>query len=392
MSIKVKVPNIGESVTEAEIAQWLVADGQVVAKDEDIAEIESEKATITISADGGGPIKILVAAGETVKIGAVIAEIDTSAAAATDAPAAKATKESTVDDSESIETEKNDPKASDKAARLKLTPLARRILEEDFDEADLKKIYDNKKLSKKEVLAYLQKKNLRKSTTVKMSMLRRKLSERLVAVKNQTAMLTTFNEVDMSAVMSLRKKHQEAFVAAHNIKLGFMSFFIKAATMALAEFPEVNAAIDGDNIVYHKYADISIAVSTDKGLMVPVVRNAELMSLAEIEKTVYELSEKARTNKISIDEMSGGTFTISNGGVFGSMLSTPLINPPQSAVLGMHNIQQRPVVIDGQIAVRPMMYLALSYDHRIIDGKESVSFVMRLKELLENAASFEKDL
>jgi len=383
MHIKVLVPVIGESVTEAQIAQWLVDDGQVVEKDQEIAEIDSEKATITISADATGKIKIIVAAGEVVKIGTLIAEIDaseenTAPIKTTKDTSEKATTEVKKDKPDEIETQKN-------TSGINMTPLARTIInKENIDITAFSESNKEKKIGKQEVMALVEKQQYRKSTVVKMSMLRRKLSERLVAVKNQTAMLTTFNEVDMSAIIDIRKKYQEDFVAKHGIKLGFMSFFVKAATIALKDFPQVNAAIDGDSIIYYDYADISIAVSTDKGLMVPVIRNAELLSPAEIEKELARLSEKARNNKISIDEMTGGTFTITNGGIFGSMLSTPIINPPQSAILGMHNIQDRAVVINGQIVIRPMMYLALSYDHRIIDGKESVSFIIRMKELLEN--------
>ncbi|MDD3877162.1 MAG: dihydrolipoyllysine-residue succinyltransferase [Bacteroidales bacterium] len=386
MTIKVLVPTIGESVTEAEIAHWLVEDGQFIEKDSEIAEIDSEKATITISADASGTIKIIVPAGQSVKIGAVIAEIDThnTEQSGSEVKQQKPLKESTVS-SETISFVPESKPSGNMPSDIKMTPLAKQIIKEE--NLEIKAVSESsglKKISKNEVLNYVKAQQLRKSTRVKMSMLRRKLSERLVAVKNQTAMLTTFNEADMSAIISLRKKHQDAFVSKHGVKLGFMSFFIKAVTMALKEFPEVNASIDDDHIIYYNYVDISVAVSTDKGLMVPVIRNTELLTLADIEKELLKLSEKARTNKISIDEMTGGTFTITNGGVFGSMLSTPILNPPQSAILGMHNIQERVVVVNGKIEVRPMMYLALSYDHRIIDGKESVGFMVFIKKLLES--------
>ncbi len=397
MGIKVSVPSIGESVTEAEISQWLVEDGQYVEKDDEIAEIDSEKATISISADASGRIKILVKAGEVVKIGAVIAEIESgeqsvepskaSEEKATHKPKAseKETPHDPKPDTET-KTEKQLPKDS-----VNATPLAKQMMVlENIDPQNINKQASDK-IKRKEVESYIQNQKMRQSTTSKMSMLRRKLSERLVAVKNQTAMLTTFNEVDMSAIDELRNKHQDTFKSKHNVKLGFMSFFVRASTLALKEFPQVNAAIDDNKIITYDYADISIAVSTDKGLMVPVIRNAELLSLSEIEKKLLELSEKARNNSISIDDMTGGTFTITNGGVFGSMLSTPIINPPQSAILGMHTIKDRAVVVNGQIVVRPMMYLALSYDHRIIDGKESVGFIVSVKNLLETPSEMLQD-
>lgn len=384
MNVNVVVPTIGESITEVEIAAWLVENGQYVEKGQDVVEIESEKATLTVSAEASGKINIAVQAGETVKIGTVIAVVEASEAPA-DAPT-----RSDVQDMPKAKPQGNLPEHTQVPLQndlqtVRATPLARNIMAtENIDPDNLPTPQNGQKISSKEVLGYLKHKSLRNERRVKMSSLRRKLSARLVHVKNTTAMLTTFNEVDMSNINTIRKQHKEAFLAAHGVKLGLMSFFIKAVSIALKEYPEVNASIDDDHIVYHDFSDISVAVSTDKGLMVPVLRNTELMSLAGIEKTVLSLSEKARTNRISIEEMTGGTFTVTNGGVFGSMLSTPIINPPQSAILGMHNITDRAVVVDGAITIRPIMYVALSYDHRIIDGKQSVGFLVRVKELLEN--------
>ena len=385
MIIQVLIPSIGESITEAEIAHWLVDDGQFVEKGADIVEIDSEKATITLSAEASGIIKIISKDGETVNIGAVIAQIEGQSLSADYEHQKKSTPEMTSQPEVLKPVENIITTEPVDLQNFKMTPLARQILrQEEVAPTDIPQKSGSEKISKQDVLSYINNQKLRKTSTVKMSMLRRKLAERLVAVKNQTAMLTTFNEVDMSNIIELRKKYKDAFVKKHNIKLGFMSFFVKAVTIALGEYPAVNASIDGENLLFHDFVDISVAVSTDKGLMVPVVRNTEKLSLAAIEKEIFSLSEKARNNKIAIEEMTGGTFTITNGGIFGSMLSTPILNPPQSAILGMHNIQDRAVVINGEIKIRPIMYIALSYDHRIIDGKESVSFVVRVKELLEN--------
>jgi len=389
MIIEVKIPTIGESVTEAEIAHWLVEDGQYVEKDEEIVEIDSEKATISLSAESSGVIKIIQIEGTTVSIGAIIAEINSSENSSLLSIEKKT--EAKINDSETTEKKDISEEIKNSKSPLNLTPLARNILKkEDLDISE--EIFNtSKKITKKNILEHIQNKKDRQTDTLKMSMLRKKLAERLVNVKNQTAMLTTFNEVDMSSIIQIRQQYKDIFFHTHQVKLGFMSFFVKAVTKALVEFPVVNAFINEDHIVFNHFSDISIAVSTDKGLMVPVIRNAEKLSIPDIELKIFELSEKARTQKISINEMTGGTFTITNGGVFGSMLSTPIINPPQSAILGMHNIVERAVVVNKEIVIRPIMYVALSYDHRIIDGKESVGFIVKLKTLLENPVLLNED-
>ncbi|MBK9758382.1 MAG: 2-oxoglutarate dehydrogenase complex dihydrolipoyllysine-residue succinyltransferase [Flavobacteriales bacterium] len=388
-NIDVKVPSPGESISEVRIAQWLVKDGDVVAKDQVLAEIDSDKATLELSAEAGGQIKILAAADATVNVGDVVAKLDTSKSAPVSAAkpveqkaAAPATKSAS---------------AAVPASAAHATPVAKAMLDEKGVSADrVKGSGPNGRITKSDVAAYVAGGvdagavsmsgwgGVRDQKRVKMSSLRLTVAKRLVAVKNQTAMLTTFNEVDMSAVMALRDKYKDKFKEQKGVGLGFMSFFTKAVTEALRLFPSVNAQIDGEEMVMHDYADVGIAVSSPKGLMVPVIRNAERMSLAEIEAKIKELAVKARDGKLSMDEMSGGTFTITNGGVFGSMLSTPILNPPQSAILGMHNIVERPVAVHGQVVIRPIMYLALSYDHRIIDGKESVSFLMAVKQMIED--------
>ncbi len=400
--IEIKVPSPGESISQVELYKWLVADGAVVRKDTEIAELESEKATLTLVADEGGKITFNAKEGDTLDVGAVACTIDTSVqpeAAAEPAQEKKAEVKEETKAPEKVEVKaeakKEEVKAdSSELENVKLTPLAKKVMEDnDLSLEDV--IKGLRRLKSSDVEAILSESGVsaavgmkkpisRDSKTERMSNLRRKLSERLVSVKNETAMLTTFNEVNMKPIMDLRKKHQEKFVAKHGIKLGMMSFFMKACAIALTEYPSVNAMIDGENMTSFDYADISVAVSTPKGLMVPVIRNVESMGLAEIEKAIAEVAEKARLGKLSIPEMTGGTFTVTNGGVFGSMMSTPIINPPQSAILGMHNIIERPVVIDGQIVARPMMYVALSYDHRIVDGRESVGFLVRVKQLLEN--------
>jgi 2-oxoglutarate dehydrogenase E2 component (dihydrolipoamide succinyltransferase) len=405
MIIEIKVPSPGESITEVEIGNWLVADGAVVAKNQEIAEVESDKATLTIIASEGGKIKINAEEGATIAVGSVVCTIDTSVA-----PVPSAEKEN--DDSrEAPSAEKEKPKAEEKTEtpkpkkeietsadleNVKVTSLAKEMMKElDLSVEDV--INGLKRIGKKEVEAVAglpkagsipfiseQKTASREIDRERMSSLRRKLSERLVAVKNETAMLTTFNEVDMSFVMDLRSKYQDQFVKKYGLKVGFMSFFTKAVALAMESHPSVNAQLDGEEIVSPRFVDVGIAVSTPKGLMVPIVRNAESKTIAQIEIEIKELAEKARTKKISVQELTGGTFTITNGGVFGSLLSTPVINPPQSAILGMHNILDRPVAINGQVVIRPMMYIALSYDHRVIDGKDSVGFLVKVKELLEN--------
>lgn len=392
MLIDIKVPSPGESITEVEIANWLKQDGDIVSKDDELCEIDSDKATLTVNADEGGKISIKVSAGQKVNVGDVIATIDTSVAA----PVAKP---STAPSSATVAAKEpeavKEPIVPQKASYASGTPspaAAKIMTENGVKPADVKGSGPAGRITKGDVLALLAngfggkqvESNSREKRHEKMTSLRRKLSQRLVSVKNETAMLTTFNEVDMSNVMNLRKEYKDKFKEVHGIGLGFMSFFTKAVTIALQKFPAVNAMIDGEEIVSHNYCDVGIAVSTPKGLMVPVIRNAENMSLADIEKAIAAMAAKARDGKISVDDMSGGTFTITNGGVFGSMLSTPIINPPQSAILGMHNIVERPVAINGKVEIRPVMYVALSYDHRIIDGRESVGFLYTVKELIEN--------
>ncbi|RAJ11042.1 2-oxoglutarate dehydrogenase E2 component [Chitinophaga skermanii] len=388
--IDIKVPTVGESISEVTLASWRKKTGDYVERDEVLGELESEKATLELTAEEAGVLTTVAKEGDTLKIGDLACKIDTSAArpagqaapaaapAATAAPAAK-------------------PAASAAPASLpgdvKATPVAAAVIaDKKVDPATIKGSGSNGKIMKDDVFAALENPGVaighelfsRVERKEKMSNLRKTVSRRLVEAKNTTAMLTTFNEVDMTNIMAIRAKYKEVFKKAHDVNLGFMSFFTKACTFALQEFPAVNAYIDGENLVYHDYADISIAVSAPKGLVVPVIRNAESLSMADIEKKVVELATKARDSKLTMEEMTGGTFTITNGGVFGSLMSTPIINIPQSAILGMHKIQERPMAINGQVVIRPMMYLALSYDHRIIDGRESVSFLVRVKEMLEN--------
>jgi 2-oxoglutarate dehydrogenase E2 component (dihydrolipoamide succinyltransferase) len=409
MIIEVKVPSPGESISEVEIATWLVADGEYVEKDQEVAEVESDKATLPLIAEEAGKIKIMAGVGETVAVGKVVCSIDTSTKASVGK--AKAPDEKTKTDEESgaaapskpdtipaREPTKTEPRDRSEAmadgSRVKISPVAAKMMEENGLSVD-DLVAGLKRITKKEVRMVLDQPGKvsgpanaavasREEKRQKMSNLRRKLAERLVAVRNETAMLTTFNEADMSEIIRLRKTYQSAFLEKHGIKLGFMSFFVKAVTRALEIFPSVNSRIEGEEMVSPAYCDIGIAVQTDKGLMVPVIRNAEVLSLADIESRIMELAGKARAARISMDDMTGGTFTITNGGVFGSLLSTPVLNPPQSAILGMHNIVERPVAVDGQVVIRPMMYIALSYDHRLIDGRDSVSFLVRIKELIEN--------
>ncbi|HHV85916.1 MAG TPA: 2-oxoglutarate dehydrogenase complex dihydrolipoyllysine-residue succinyltransferase [Petrimonas sp.] len=393
--IEIRVPSPGESITHVELYKWLVADGAVVKKETEIAELESEKATLTLVADEAGKVSFKASEGDSLEVGAVAFTIDTSVKPGEEKQAvAPATEVVTATEAAPVTEGKEVKSRPDEHANVKITPLAKRVMEEN--DLSLEDVMNGlRRLKRSDVEAVLaasgvsspsglKKPASRESKTDRMSPLRRKLSERLVSVKNETAMLTTFNEVNMKPIMDLRKKHQDKFVEKHGIKLGMMSFFLKACSIALQEFPNVNSMMEGENMTTYGYADISVAVSTPKGLMVPVIRNVESMGLAEIEKAIMEVADKARKGKLSIPEMTGGTFTITNGGVFGSMMSTPIINPPQSAILGMHNILDRPVVIDGQIVVRPMMYVALSYDHRVIDGRESVGFLVRVKQLLEN--------
>lgn len=403
--IDIKVPAVGESISEVTLVKWLKQEGQYVERDEVIAELESEKATFEVNAEKAGTLKTVGKEGDTLKIGDVVAQIDETAARPEGAAAP--TEKAAASNGAAAPVQSAQPAAAaatqaSPAAQgpvtatsndIKATPVAAAIItDKKVDAGSIKPSGTGGKILKNDVLEALAHpgrtpgKELftRVDRREKMSNLRKTVSRRLVEAKNTTAMLTTFNEVDMSAVMALRAKYKDKFKEKHGVNLGFMSFFTKATTYALQEWPAVNAYIDGDELVYHDYCDISIAVSAPKGLVVPVIRNAESLSMADIEKKVVELATKARDNKLSMEEMQGGTFTITNGGVFGSLMSTPIINIPQSAILGMHKIEERAVVVNGQIVVRPMMYLAVSYDHRIIDGRESVSFLVRIKELLEN--------
>lgn len=392
--IDIKVPTVGESISEVTLLKWTKKDGDYVERDEVIAELESEKATFEVNAEKAGVLKTSANEGDTLKIGDTLASIDETAAKPEGAKA-EAKPEPTAKPAE----EKKQPASSAPVTSVpndvKASPVASAIIaDKKVDPKSVTPTGFQGKILKDDVLAALAnpgKKAFagtelfsRNVRTEKMSNLRKTISRRLVEAKNTTAMLTTFNEVDMTRIMEIRTKFKDKFKEMHGVGLGFMSFFAKACAVALAEWPSVNAYIDGDQLVYHDYADISIAVSTPRGLTVPVMRNVESMSMADVEKKVIELAGKARDSKLTTDELTGGTFTITNGGVFGSLMSTPIINIPQSAILGMHKIQERPMAINGQVVIRPMMYLALSYDHRIIDGRESVSFLVRVKELLES--------
>jgi 2-oxoglutarate dehydrogenase E2 component (dihydrolipoamide succinyltransferase) len=408
MIIEIKVPSPGESITQVQLASWLVEDGAYVERDTEVAEIDSDKATLSLSAAESGQIKILVPAGETVDVNSVVATIDTGVEGVAK-PVEKVTKPEVAaqevkipEPEKKAELPKTEKPEIAKSAGIHISPLAKKLLgANNLSESDLLGFYKHLRVSKEDVVQFLDdKKNIpatsagasqatswggtRELERKKMTTLRLKLAERLVSVKNETAMLTTFNEVNMTPINDIRKKYKDAFKEKYGISLGFMSFFTKAVTEALQHFPQVNAQIDGSEIVLHNYADVGIAVSAPKGLMVPVIRNAETLSLAEIEIRIRDLATKARNGKLTIDEMTGGTFTITNGGVFGSMLSTPILNPPQSAILGMHNIVERPIAVNGKVEIHPIMYVALSYDHRIIDGRESVSFLVKVKEMLES--------
>jgi 2-oxoglutarate dehydrogenase E2 component (dihydrolipoamide succinyltransferase) len=393
--IDIKVPAVGESISEVTLVKWLKQEGAYVDRDEVIAELESEKATFEVNAEKAGVLKTIGKEGDTLKIGDVVAQIDESASRP-EGNAPGEAKSSSVAASNGTSapaaTTSAPPAGGAVQTSVKATPVAAAILsDKKIDAGTITPSGSRGKILKQDVLEALSHpgripgKELftRNNRREKMSNLRRTVSRRLVEAKNTTAMLTTFNEVDMGNIMALRTKYKDKFKERHGVGLGFMSFFTKAVCYALQEWPAVNAYIDGDELVYHDYCDISIAVSAPKGLVVPVIRNAESLSMAEIEKKVVELATKARDNKLTMEEMQGGTFTITNGGVFGSLMSTPIINIPQSAILGMHKIEERAVVVNGQIVARPMMYLAVSYDHRIIDGRESVSFLVRVKELLE---------
>lgn len=404
--LEMKVPSPGESISEVEIAEWMVADGDYVEKDQTIAEVDSDKATLELPAEASGTITLKAEEGETVEVGQIVCLIDTSAkrpegsaptSKKAEAPKAEETPKAAATSKEVAPPAPSPAPAEqrDSYASGTPSPAASKIMAENNVKAShVKGTGKDGRITKQDVLDAMSGGfdaasvagwgGTREKRPEKMSMLRRKVAERLVGVKNEMAMLTTFNEVDMKPIMDLRKQYKKLFADHHEVNLGFMSFFTKACTEALNLFPAVNAQIDGKEMIFHDYADVGIAVSSPKGLMVPVVRNAEQMTLAEIEREIKRLAIRARDGKITPDEMTGGTFTITNGGVFGSMLSTPIINPPQSAILGMHNIVERPVAIDGKVEIRPIMYVALSYDHRIIDGKESVGFLVKVKEMLEN--------
>lgn len=410
--VELKVPSPGESITEVIIAKWIKNTGDVVEKDEVLAEIDSDKATLTLNAEESGKIEILAAEGDTVKVGQVVVKIDTSVKPEAKAETVSAKSETKTDaKSETVSAKKEETKVETKkevstsstaenktyATGTPSIAAAKIMSENNIAANNLNGTGKDGRITKQDVLAALSNglpnvqqvlsntwKGGRDKDRAKMTSLRKTIAKRLVAVKNETAMLTTFNEIDMSAIYDIRARYKDKFKEVYGTNVGFMSFFTKAVTEALYHFPAVNGMIDGEELVYNKYCDIGIAVSAPKGLMVPVLRSAELMSLAEIEKGIKELALKARDGKLSIPDMEGGTFTITNGGVFGSMMSTPIINPPQSAILGMHNVVERPMAVNGQVIIRPMMYVALSYDHRIIDGRESVGFLVKVKEMLEN--------
>lgn len=395
--VELKVPSPGESITEVVIARWLKKTGDIVEKDEALAEIDSDKATLTLNAEDSGKVEILAAEGDTVKVGQVVVKIDNSFK-----PEAKKQEPSEKKQEVKAETKKEvvavvAEKATTYASGTPSVAASKIMTENGVKPSQLNGSGKDGRITKQDVLAALSNglpnvqevlsnswKGGRDKDRQKMSALRKTVAKRLVAVKNETAMLTTFNEVDMSAINAIRAKYKDKFKEVYGTNVGFMSFFTKAVCEALYHFPAVNGMIDGEELVYNKYCDIGIAVSAPKGLMVPVLRNAELMSLAQIEAEIKNLAIKARDGKLTIQEMEGGTFTITNGGVFGSMMSTPIINPPQSAILGMHNVVDRPMAVNGKVEIRPMMYVALSYDHRIIDGRESVGFLVKVKEMLEN--------
>ena len=395
--VELKVPSPGESITEVVIARWIKQTGDVVEKDEVLAEIDSDKATLTLNAEESGKIELLAGEGDTVKVGQVVVKVDTSFKPE---PKAKVEKVEAKKEEKKAEPKKEvvvEKSTSTYATGTPSVAASKIMAENGITSQQLNGSGKDGRITKQDVLAALSNglpnvqsvlsntwKGDRIQERNKMSNLRKVVARRLVSVKNETAMLTTFNEVDMSAIYDIRARYKDKFKEVYGTNIGFMSFFTKAVCEALYHYPSVNGMIDGEEIVHHKYCDIGIAVSAPKGLMVPVLRNAELMSLAEIEKGIKDLAIKARDGKLAIPDMEGGTFTITNGGVFGSMMSTPIINPPQSAILGMHNVVERPMAINGKVEIRPMMYVALSYDHRIIDGRESVGFLVKVKEMLEN--------
>jgi 2-oxoglutarate dehydrogenase E2 component (dihydrolipoamide succinyltransferase) len=389
MALEIKVPTVGESINEVTLVKWMKKTGDWVNRDEIIAELESEKATFEINAEQAGILTVIAKENDTLHIGDIVCSIDTEAAK----PEGIAVVVEAPNPTQEIKPIPSTTAPTPANTEIKATPVASAIIADKKVETNsITPTGSNGKILKEDVLSALEKPGIKPGTALfgrdvrneKMSNLRKTVSRRLVEAKNTTAMLTTFNEVDMSAIMDIRTKNKDKFKETHGVNLGFMSFFTKACTFALQEWPSVNAYINGDEVIFHNYCDISIAVSAPKGLVVPVIRNAESLDMAGIEKAVVALATKARDNKLTMEEMQGGTFTITNGGVFGSLMSTPIINIPQSAILGMHKIQDRPMAINGKVEIRPMMYLALSYDHRIIDGRESVGFLVRVKELLEN--------
>ena len=386
MIIEVKVPSPGVSISQVTVANWLVGDGSFVTKDMEVAELESDKATLPLIAPESGKIKILIDVGNNIAVGAVACTIDDSVKE--DIIQTDFIKNDEEELKHEIEHIVTKPENNDE---IKITPLAQKMmLENNLNIDDI--ISGLRKITSKDVENVIANKSLHHDKTIinrseeriAMSSLRKKLSERLVAVKNQTAMLTTFNEVDLTEIISIRNRYKDEFFKKHGVKLGFMSFFAKATALSLKQFPVVNSRIENEEFVYPNYVDLGIAVQTDKGLMVPIIRNADVRPLFELELSIFNLADKARKRRITLDEMEGGTFTITNGGVFGSLLSTPILNPPQSAILGMHNIIERPVAINGKVEIRPMMYIALSYDHRVLDGKDSVLFLKKIKEFIEN--------
>lgn len=434
--IEIKVPEVGESITEVTLAQWLKKDGEYVKEDEPICEFESDKATLELPAEKAGKLTHVASEGDDLEIGALIAKIDTSAEApegkSSEKESSKPIKDNTAEekstDKESTQT-KGEESADEEVSKSEEekfegddhaaghpSPAAAKILREgDLDPSKVEGTGKGGRITKEDAVKAVESKSTkteaesevktekpktsstrgafsREESKQKMSRMRRTIASRLVSAKNQTAMLTTFNEVDLTNVMAMRKKYQDRFVDKHGIKLGFMSIFSKACAKVLMDMPQVNARLDENDIVYHDYVDISIAISTPNGLVVPPVKNVESLSFSEIEKKIKVLADKAREGKLSLDEMTGGTFTITNGGVFGSLVSTPILNEPQSAILGMHTIQQRPIAVDGKVEIRPMMYLALSYDHRVIDGSSSVTFLIKVKEILEDPVSMILDL
>ena len=391
MILEMKVPSPGESISEVEIAEWLVSDGDYVEKDQTIAEVDSDKATLELPAEESGIITLKAEEGDAIAVGAIVCHIDTAAIKPEGLDIKPAPVKATVSQASTTTAPAQTSYATGTAS-----PAARKIIaEKGIDTAAIPGTGRDGRITKEDAVNAVPSMGTsagdRPLSRKKMSMLRRKVAERLVAAKNETAMLTTFNEVNMSPIFDLRAEFKEAFKAKHDVGLGFMSFFTKAVVLALKEFPDVNSMIDGNEQILHDYCDISVAVSGPKGLMVPVVRNAESMDFKDVETEIKRLAIRARDGQITVDEMTGGTFTISNGGVFGSMLSTPIINPPQSAILGMHNILQRPIAVDGKVEIHPMMYVALSYDHRIIDGRESVGFLVAVKEALEDPVNLLMD-